>query len=262
MSVYFRWVLTFACVAIGGTWFSTQAFAGTCTAANYLAGSYGLLVGGNSLAANASGGKYLTGALNFNSVSCTISGARITGGNNGASTTQSVTGTYALNSDGTISIFLYPADKSPTQAYIVAVSQSNWAAVGIETDGSAAATIALTPQVGIKQASPTYTNSSLVGRFAIVCNGLASYKDDLNYVSFDGKGNLSGQNPYNYDGSIGDLAYTGSYSVAPDGTLSGVLFNNYSDYTFNGVIDAKGIEVKYIYNRAGFGEIVACHGVK
>jgi hypothetical protein len=221
-----------------------------------------LLVGGNSLEPNAAGGKYLTGALHFNNVSCVVYGGRITGGNNGASTTQVVTGTFAHNQDGTTTIFLYPADKSATQVYIVGVSQSTSAAVGIETDGSASATIALTPQVGVGQTSPTYTNGSLVGRFAIVCNGLGSYKDDLNYVSFDGKGNLSGQNPYDYDGSIGNLAYTGSYSVAPDGTLSGVLFNNYSDYTFHGVIDSKGFDVKYIYNRAGFGNLVACQGQK
>jgi hypothetical protein len=259
---HFRLIVACGCLFLGAAGLSTQALAGTCTAANYLAGTYGLLVGGNSLAQNAAGGKYLTGALTFDNASCTISGANITGGNNGASTTQGVTGTYARNTDGTVTIFLYPADKSPTQVYVVGVSRSNWEAVGIETDGSAAATIDLTPQIWIKQPSPVYTNASLVGRFAIVCNGLASNKDDLNYVSFDGNGNLSGQNPYNYDGAIGDAPYTGNYTVAPDGTLSGTLFGAYSEYTFNGVIDAKGIEVKYIYNRAGFGEIVACHGRK
>jgi len=257
-----RRIIACGCLATGATWFSTEAVADTCSAANYLSGTYGLLVGGNSLATNAPGGKYLTGALAFNSTSCTIYGANITGGNNGASTTQIVTGTYALNTDGTVTIFLYPADQSPTQVYIVGVSLTNWEAVGIETDGTAAATIDLTPQVWLKQPSPIYTNGSLVGRFAVVCNGLASYKDDLNYVYFNGQGKLAGRNPYDYDGSIGDLPYNGSYSVAQDGTFSGILFANYSEYTFHGVIDAKGAEVKYIYNRAGFGNIVACHGQK
>jgi hypothetical protein len=227
-----------------------------------MGGTYGLLVGGNSLQANAAGGKYLSGALHFNSSTCAISGANITGGNNGASTTQSVTGNYSLNADGTITINLNPADLSPTQTYIVGVSRSNWEAVGIETDGSAAATIDLTPQVWLKRQSPVYTNSSLVGLFSIVCNGLGSNKNDLNYVTFDGNGNLSGQNPYDYDGILGNAPYTGSYTVNPDGTITGVLFDAYSQYTFNGVIDAKGVDVKYIYNRAGFGEIVACHGRK
>jgi hypothetical protein len=262
MAVYVRRFIACGLLAMGGTWVSTQAAAGTCSAAYYLKGTYGLLVSGNSLAANAAGGKYLTGALNFNSTSCTITGSNISGGNNGAAATQSVTGTYGLNTDGTMTIFLSPADKSPTQEYIVGVSQSNWEAVGIETDGSAAATIDLTPQVWNRQPSPIYTNASLTGRFSVSCNGLASYKDDLNYVKFDGKGNILGQNPYDYDGSIGDLPYTGSYSVAADGTLSGVLFNTYSQYSFRGVIDDQGIDVKYIYNRAGFGNIVACHGRK
>jgi hypothetical protein len=262
MTAHVKRIIASLCLALAVAGFSPQAGAANCKAGKFLAGTYGLLVGGNSLAQNATGGKYLTGALTFNKFACTLSGAHITGGNNGASTTQSVTGTYALNSDGTITISLSPADKSPTQIYVVGVSQSNWEAVGIETDGSAAATIDLMPQVSISQPSPVYTNASLVGRFAIVCNGLASYKDDLNYVSFDGKGNLSGQNPYDYDGAIGDSPYAGSYSVNPDGTLSGVLFNAYSEYTFNGVIDARGLDVKYIYDRAGFGEIVACHGRK
>jgi hypothetical protein len=260
MMAHFRLIISCVFLAIGGTWFSTQAVAGTCAAGSFLAGTYGLLVGGNSLAPNAAGGMYLTGALTFNNATCTISGANITGGNNGASTTQSFTGTYARNKDGTITIILYPADQSPTQVYIVGVSQSSWEAVGIETDGAAAATIDLTPQVWRNQPSPLYTNASLAGRFAVVCNGLASYKDDLNYVTFDGNGNLAGQNPYDYDGAIGNSPYTGSYSVAPDGTLSGVLLQGYSEYSFAGVIDTKGFDVKYIYYRAGVGNIVACHG--
>jgi hypothetical protein len=260
MMTHFRRGVAGFCLVLGGAVVSTQAFAAKCTATTYLGGTYGLLVGGNSLLANATGGKYLTGALTFNSSTCTISGANITGGNNGASTTQSVTGTYALNGDGTITISLNPADQSPTQIYVVGVSLSNREAVGIEMDGSAAATIVLTPQIWFKQPSPIYTNASLAGRFSIVCNGLGSSKDDLNYVTFDGNGNLTGQNPYDYDGAIGDLPYSGVYSVNPDGTFSGALFNNYSEYTFNGVIDARGLEVKYIYNRAGFGELVACHG--
>jgi hypothetical protein len=262
MMAHIRRVIACGFLATGATWFSSGAVAGTCSAANYLSGTYGLLVGGNSLATNAPGGKYLAGALTFNSTSCTIYGANITGGNNGASATQIVTGTYASNADGTITIFLYPADQSPTQVYIVGVSVTNWEAVGIETDGSAAATIDLTPQVWIRQPSPIYTNGSLFGRFAVVCNGLASYKNDLNSVYFNGNGKLGGMNPYDYNGSIGDLPYKGSYSVAPDGTLSGVLFANYSEYTFHGVIDAKGAEVKYIYYQAGVGNIVSCHGRK
>jgi hypothetical protein len=227
----------------------------SCVGGNALVGYYGVLIGGNSLTPT-EGGKYLSGAIHFNG-RCGLTGAHLTGGINGHVGTTSVTGTYGQNADGTVSIAFNLSDGSPTQTYSVGVGQSTKEAVGIETDGSATATIDLEPQ---RISVPAYNNASMVGTFAVVCSGLAAYKDDLNFVTFDGQGNLSGQNPFNVDGFIGSAPYTGTYTVLPDGTFQGILLGNYSEYSFSGVIDNKLTEVEYTYASAGVGGIVACSG--
>jgi hypothetical protein len=229
-----------------------------CIGGRSLTGYYGLLVGGNSLTPNSTQGKYLSGAVRFDG-KCGLFGANLTGGIDGAVGTASVTGNYGQNSDGTVTVTLHLSDGSPAQNYIVGVSQSTTAAVGIETDGSATATIHLAPQ---RNNAPAYTNASLAGRFAVVCSGEAAYKDDLNYVTFDGQGNLSGQNPFNVNGFIGNAPYVGTYTVTPDGTFQGVLLGSYSQFTFNGVIASRFAEVDYTYVQAGVGEIVACSGMR
>jgi len=229
----------------------------TCVGGSSLVGFYGVLIGGNSLTPNM-GGKYLSGAIHFNG-RCGLTGANLTGGINGSVSTTSVTGSYAQNADGVVSITFNLSDGSPAQTYMVGVTASTKEAVGIETDGSATATIDLTPQ---RISPPAYTNASIVGTFAVVCSGLAAYKDDLNLVTFDGQGNLSGQNPFNVDGFIGTAPYTGTYTVLADGTFQGILLGSYSEYAFSGVIDNKLGEVQYTFAAAGVGGIVACSGKK
>jgi hypothetical protein len=211
-----------------------------CTGGRNLIGYYGVLIAGNSLQSNA-GGKYLSGGIN------------------GTFSNTSVSGTYDTNADGTISIAWNLSDGSATQTYIVGVSASDKEAVGIETDGSSTATILLEPQ---RVNTPAYTNASLTGQFAVVCSGLGESKADLNWVNFDGNGNLSGQNPFNVNGWIGDAPYTGTYTVSPDGTFQGVLQGNYDAYSFTGVIEDKFLQVQYTYYESGSGEIVACSGKK
>ncbi len=228
-----------------------------CTGGRNLIGYYGVLIAGNSLQSNA-GGKYLSGAIRFNGA-CKLSGVNMNGGINGTFSNTSVSGTYDTNADGTISIAWNLSDGSATQTYIVGVSASDKEAVGIETDGSSTATILLEPQ---RVNTPAYTNASLTGQFAVVCSGLGESKADLNWVNFDGNGNLSGQNPFNVNGWIGDAPYTGTYTVSPDGTFQGVLQGNYDAYSFTGVIEDKFLQVQYTYYESGSGEIVACSGKK
>jgi hypothetical protein len=229
----------------------------SCVGGSSLVGYYGVLIGGNSLTP-IMGGKYLSGAIHFDG-RCGLTGAHLTGGINGSLSTASVTGSYALNANGVVSITFNLSDGSAAQTYMVGVTQSTKEAVGIETDGSATATIDLTPQ---RISPPAYSNASMIGTFAVVCSGLAAYKDDLNLVTFDGQGNLSGQNPFDVDGFIGTAPYTGTYTVLADGTFQGVLAGSYSEYAFSGVIDNKLGEVQYTYAAAGVGGIVACSGKK
>jgi hypothetical protein len=229
----------------------------TCVGGRSLVGYYGVLIGGNSLTPNM-GGKYLSGAIRFDG-KCGLTGTHMNGGINGSVSTTSVTGTYGQNADSTITVTFNLSDGSPAQTFLVGLSQSTKEAVGIETDGSATATIDLQPQ---RINTPAYTNASMVGTFAVVCSGLAAYKDDLNFVTFDGQGNLTGQNPFNVDGFIGSSPYAGTYTVFPDGTFQGVLLGSYSEYSFSGVIDNKLGEVEYTYAASGVGGIVACSGKK
>ncbi len=191
----------------------------TCTGGGRFMGGYSILVAGNSLTSN-KGGKYLSGALNFDG-KCGFTGSNISGGVNGVVSTVSVTGTYNTNKDGTISLTMTPSDGSVVQTYIVGYSVTMRKASGIEMDGSATATIDL--QAQLNSVPNSYTDASLRGTFASTCSGLAASKNDVNYFTFDGAGDLHGANPYDRNGSIGIGHVTGQYTVRPDGTFQGSL---------------------------------------
>ena len=226
-----------------------------CTGGARFKGGYSLLVAGNSLSSNQ--GKYLSGALNFDG-KCGFTGGNISGGINGAVSSVSVVGTYGTNADGTISLTMTPSDGSVVQTYIAGYSVTQHKAVGIEMDGTATATIDLQEQQNAKPND--YTIASLAGTYATTCNGLASSKDDVNYFTFDGAGNLQGANPYDRKGNIGNAHVTGQYTVNPDGTFQGSLNGSFSVFSFNGTISKKLSEIQYIYAQTGIGEIVACTG--
>ncbi|MGB9266387.1 MAG: chitobiase/beta-hexosaminidase C-terminal domain-containing protein [Terriglobales bacterium] len=221
--------------------------AATCTGGASLAGYYGMLVSGN--------GKYLSGAVYFDG-NCNLSGSNISGGSGGTYTTTSVTGTYGQNSDGTFDVTMNLAGQSAAQTYVIGVSESGNKARGLESDGTVEATIDLQSQLTTLVSG--YGTASLNGTYAASC--LSSGAADLNYVTFDGKGDVSGVDAYDNSGTQGSNPYSGTYSVNSDGTFSGVLVGSYSAYSFNGVIDDGVSEIEYIYDDSGSGAVLSCVG--
>jgi hypothetical protein len=224
---------------------SSATVPATCTGGSSLNGWYGIMV---------SGGRYLSGAVNFNGA-CGLTGSSLTGALSGqASSTTSVTGTYGQNSDGTYNLTLNLAGQSAAQTYTMGISASGTKAVGIESDNSAVAVIDIESQ--LTSLSNGYNTASLTGAYAVSCSGSGV---DLNYVTFDGKGNLSGSNPYDNGSGQGSNTYSGTYSVNSDGSFSGALTGSYSSYTFNGVIDNGLTEIEYTYDQNG-NEVISCSG--
>jgi hypothetical protein len=224
-----------------------------------LYGWYGLLVSGPSSTAGA-GGKYLTGALYFDGKG-NVSGTNVNGGVNGQVGNTSATGTYVANTSGTnagtLTITLKLANQSAAQTYTVSVRQTSFEAVGIETDGSAEATIDLQSQIVFWNNS--FNASALSGTFAAVCTGNPGNYAQLNYVTFDGKGNLAGVNPYDDNNIEGVNPFAGTYTVNSDGTFSASTAPTVS---ITGVIDTFYTEIEYTYSIAGQGEIMSCVGKK
>jgi hypothetical protein len=221
----------------------------TCVGGTALNGLYGFMITGGG-----TGGRFLSGALNFNGA-CSLSGSNLTGGINGQVSTTSATGTYGQNSDGTYNLSLTLANQTTPLTFTVGVSASGTKAVGIESDGTAIDIIDIESQ--LTTLTNGYSTASLSGTYSASCFGSGV---DLNYVTFDGKGNLTGVDPYDNGGSQGNSPYSGTYSVNSDGTFSGALAGGYSQYSFSGVLDNGVTEIQYTYNQSGDGEVVACTG--
>jgi Chitobiase/beta-hexosaminidase C-terminal domain len=223
----------------------------SCVGGSALNGWYGVLIAGST---NNNAGEYFSGALDFNGA-CGLTGNNFNGGIGINVSDTSVTGSYGQNSDGTYDLTLNLANQSTPMTFIIGVSASGNKAVGIESDGTAVATIDVESQLTTLIGG--YSTSSLTGTYSLSCSGSGV---DLNYISFDGMGNLNGVDPYDNGGSQGNSPFSGTYSVSSDGTFSASLTGSYSQYTFTGVIDNGLTEIQYTYNQAGLGGVVACSG--
>lgn len=252
--------LMIAGTAAVGLSLPTHAFA--CTGGSTLNGPYGILVGGTS--PSTGGSKFLSGLLTFNGA-CGLTG-QITYGTYGLSNSsksevnfQSVSGSYNTNSDGTIQISFTPSGSSVAQVYEVGYSAAANEALGIETDGTYVATVDLQAQ----NWTSGYSYGSLTGTFAVSCQGVASAFSDLNYVTFDGKGNLTGYDYYNNGGNQGASAtYNGSFAVTSSGIIGGALQGSFSVFQYVGVLDNANNEIQFIYFENGLGAITTCTGKK
>jgi hypothetical protein len=220
-----------------------------CAGGTALNGLYGLLISGTG-----SGSRYMTGVVNFNGA-CSLTGTNFNGGISGAVSNTTATGTYGQNSDGTYNLSITLANQATPLTFTIGVSASGNKAVGIESDGSTSATIDLESQ--LTTLTNGYSTASLTGTYAVSCSGSGV---DLNYVTFDGKGDLSGVDPFDNGGSQGNSPYAGNYAVNSDGSFTGSLTGSYSEYTFSGVIDNGVTEIAYTYDQSGEGETVACFG--
>jgi hypothetical protein len=235
-------------VLLGGAFFTASAMSSTCSGGASLSGWYGMLVSG--------GGKYLTGAIYFDG-NCNVSGNNVTGSSGGQYVTTGVTGTYGQNSDGTFTITLnFPGQSTPgpsMQTYMVGVSESGNKARGLESDSSVMATVDVQSQ--LTSLTSGYSAGSLNGTYAASCYG--GSEADLNYLTFDGQGNVSGVDYFDNGGGQGSNQIQGTYSVNGDGTFSGSLAGSYS---FAGVIDNGISEIEYTYYESGSGGVLACVG--
>jgi CTP:phosphocholine cytidylyltransferase-like protein len=232
---------------------TTHAAACT-TSTQSLYGWYGMLVSGTTTGV---GPKYLAGALLFDGAGgLTARNIYVSG-----STSDTATGTYVLNSDCTLTLSI-TIGASAAQLYTVAVTSQN-EALGIEVDSSAVATIDLTAQYATYTSGLNFNNSSANGLFVGSCYGPSSSSSDLNIVTF-ASGSLSGSDPYNNAGSFqaANNPYSGTYTVNSDGTLSGSLIVDGTNFDYFGVISNGGAEVQYFYtnvsNGAATGAFEAC----
>jgi len=219
-----------------------------------LAGYYGFVVGGN--AQSGGGGKYLSGSIYLNGAGG-LTGNSVNGGINEQYGNTSVAGSYSVNSDNTVSVTMNLANQTTAQTYVVGVSESGNEAIGIESDNTAIATIDLQNQLW-PSSTPPYSNASLNGTYVASCSGA---EVDLNYVTFDGNGNITAGVDAYYDGSYGDNPYTGTYTVKSDGTFSGNFVGPiYDIFTMTGVLDNGTAEIEYTYDQSGVGGVVSCIG--
>jgi len=219
-----------------------------------LAGYYGIVVGGT--AQSGGGGKFLSGSIYFDGAGG-LTGNNVNGGINQQYGNTSVTGSYSVNPDNTISLTMNLANQATPQTYVVGVSESGNEAMGIESDGSAIATIDMQNQLWPSN-TPPYSNASLNGTYSASCSGA---EVDLNYVTFDGNGNITaGVDAYD-NGWFGDNPYTGTYTVKSDGTFSGNFPGPiYDIFTMTGVLDNTTAEIEYTYYQSGLGGVVSCVG--
>jgi hypothetical protein len=216
---------------------------GDCSQGWLLYGSYGFRV---------TAGQFITGTLNFNG-ECGLAGVNTYVGQDGGVVDLGLTGTYSVNADGTVVISMTIGQETTPQMYVVALSKVGPGAVGIGINGTPGQ-IELVSQNNYWFSR--YDNASLRGSFAVLCK----VNGGLNYVTFDGKGGLTGVDPVYSNGVEASNPYTGSYSVNTDGTFSGSLNGSFSEYTFYGAIENSGNQIVYMYDNASFGVDDSCVG--
>jgi hypothetical protein len=232
---------------------ASQAASSCAATAASLKGWYGLLVAGQTTAAQPVA-IFESGAVLFDGVS-SLSGSNIYGS---TGSHNSLSGTYSVNSDCTLTISATVGTVAST--YTVAIKATG-EAVGIETDAAAVSTISLKPQYATYTTGLNFTTSSLNGTFAASCGGFVGAYSDVNLVVFN-NGTLTGTDPYNNDGSYlaANNPYSGSYTVNSDGTFKGTLTVSGTQFNYYGVISTSNTVVQYFYTTATNTPVGACTG--
>jgi len=236
-----------------------------CTGGSTLYGYYGMQVSGSTAASQP---KFLNGVLYFNGA-CALTGSVTIGENNSVNSFASVTGSYNTNADSTITLTLSVPGNPTPETYNIGVSHIFNEGIGIETDGSAVASIDFKPQnFPLTGPHNVYNNSSLKGTWIASCSGTgaSTLLSDLNYFTFDGAGNLiNGIDDYNNYAQYGNQSYYGYYGVNSNGTFGGyVVLSGGSEYGFSGVLDNSLSEIQFTYSTAGAtgSDILACTAKK
>jgi hypothetical protein len=252
-------LLTFAAVAAFAFTSASNAFA-ACTGGSALKGRFSVLVAGGTTAGNS---KYVDGTMTFDGA-CGINGFVSIGENGTANNFVGISGTYSTNPDNTLSLSL--ALPNGNETYDVGVSSIFGEALGIETDGTAYATIDLKPQVApVVNSAPVtnYNNATIKGNWAAMCTA-ATGQVDLVYVSIDGASNYQGVfgtitgTEHIYVSGPQVLSAIGHYAVLSDGTFGGSLaVGGAYPFGFTGSVTNNGNEIQYNVIQ-GSGVIQAC----
>ena len=212
-------------------------------------GGYGVLVSGYDTTTLAT--KFLTGVLSVDT-SCVITG-EVTGGFGGAATNSAVTGTYAVNADGTGTITLNLSNDPVIETFAVSLTRVQNGAIGLESDASAAATIVMTRQI----TAPPYDLTSMAGVFASSC--YSAFGSALDFLTFDGAGNVTGTEVSSINGVQATSVIGGSYAVNTDGSFTASLT---SGSVLNGMITNVGKLISYSTILQGATDAVGCTGHK
>ena len=118
---------------------------------------------------------------------------------------------------------------------------------------TAALAIVTTPLIGLSQ-TPPYNATSISGGYTLRMSGIAyepsGYQDlivEVGQLTADGNGSVSGGSTLSLNGSIIRRAFTGTYSVNPDGTGSMSLYPNWGPViNVDIVVGAGGREVTFV----------------
>jgi hypothetical protein len=164
-------------------------------------------------------------------------------------TTESVTGTYAVASNCTVtSTFTIGSGKAHNISFVV--TSTGWLSAGLMTG-------ATTEGFGVKQGSPTCTNAGVKGSFGFEATGVfvagapvtgaVPFIGELKLsVDTSGDGVISGHVAGSEDGTIFTFAeepVTGSYSVATDCTGTATIPKGKSALNFSFVVVDGGKEM-------------------
>lgn len=203
-----RFVALLITVMFAGLGMTQRVQAQTCGGGPDLKGNFGVLVSGPA----AGGGiEYYAGIL-ASSGKCSLTGT-LTGGVSGAPvSTTAVAGTYSLPGSGQNSMTLLLEGSETEITFAVGTVAGSKELFGIESDGSATATIDLS-----QIARGTYTNASLSGGYVQLCSGTFDGAkntpyDELDFFTFDGAGSWTAVL------QSGGTA-SGTYNVSSNGTV-------------------------------------------
>ncbi len=194
---------------------------------------------------------------------CKLRGT-LTGGTFGQpSSTQAVTGTYSVPTDGPASISLSLPGSSGQVAFDVGLVKDGKAdeVTGIATNGPATATIDLTAI-----AKKNYNLASLSGTYIATCTGAGNSGTgglgaELVYFVFDGGGNISGLSLSNDNGGFfSNSLPNGTYTVSTDGSFTIGYPGDFSRFVVDGEIVSNGTELRAVLidTNAGFGPYRTC----
>jgi hypothetical protein len=123
-----------------------------------------------------------------------------------------ISGTYVIAADGTLTIIRVGSSLTGRLS-----ADGNRLVVSQTIPGKAPAIA-----VGIKQGQTDFSNADLRSSYVMVDYRHDSAGDIVTFstVSFDGAGNVSGSGTQNSSGTISTQAYSATYAVAADGTLT------------------------------------------